>query len=153
MLAAGAALIVLLAVVRRRRVSGGHRPTGDYAPFADCPLSNPATDVCIFAQTESGELMIGRKTIPITRTITLQGGVHQNEATGKQEFIGAEGGDTLSRTPQVVPGGLRASSPQAPAEDPCGSSSTEFIARGAGEVTATIELAAPASSIGMTPRI
>jgi hypothetical protein len=127
-LAVGASLTLSLAVLGVAS-SGGHHPNRDYAPFADCPLGNPATDICIFAQAEGGELEIGRKTIPITRTVTLQGGVHQNEVTGKQEFIGAQDGNTFSGTPQLVPGGLRGI---------------------AADVTATIELAGPASRIGVS---
>jgi len=130
-LAVGGALIVALVVLVS--ASGGSHANRDYAPFAECPLSNRATDICIFAQTESGELTIGHKTIPITKTITLQGGVHQDETTGKQKFIGALNDETLSVAPQVIPGGLK-----------------EIIGRGTGQVTATIALAAPASAIGVS---
>lgn len=85
-----AGLLAMLAVVPVVLASAAaHHPTGDYAPFADCPLSNPATDVCIFGQTEGGALMIGAKAIPISKRITLQGGIHEDRASGKQEFIGA----------------------------------------------------------------
>lgn len=82
-----------------------HHPKGIYAPFADCPLSNPATGLCVFAKTESGEFVVGKEAVPIKNAITLQGGVHQLES-GALEFIGAEDGNTLSKTPQPVPGGL-----------------------------------------------
>jgi hypothetical protein len=128
MLAVGVALIVSI-VVLAIASSGGHDPNRDYAPFGACPLSNAATGICIFAQTESGELTIGSKTIPISRTVTLQGGVHQDEATGRQEFIRPVNGNALSRAPQLIPGGLRG-----------------ILA----DVTATIELAGPASRIGVS---
>src|ERR1700732_1554393 len=54
-----------------------HHPKGLFAPFADCPLSNPATTVCLLAKTESGEVTIGKGTVPISNTITLQGGIHE----------------------------------------------------------------------------
>jgi hypothetical protein len=126
-----------------------HHPKGDFAPFADCPLSNPATFTCIYAQTESGEFIVGNQTVPIKHTITLQGGVHENE--GMQTFIGAEDGNTLSKTPQSVPGGLAGLVK-------C-FEITNFIERLACEITfengltgvnATTELAAPASSIGIS---
>jgi hypothetical protein len=129
--AVGGALILALVVFVL--ASGGSHANGDYAPFAECPLGNPATDICIYAQTESGNLTIGRKAIPITKTITLRGGVHQNEVTGKQKFIGALNDETLSVAPQVIPGGLK-----------------EIIAHGTGQVTVTIKLAAPASAIGVS---
>jgi hypothetical protein len=143
------ALIVSLAALGAAlsALTGGHRSNGDYAPFADCPLSNPATDVCIFGQTESGELTLGSKTIPITRTMILQGGVHENEATGRQQFIAAKDGNTLSRAFQVVPGGLfdivsPRFLPKLLREQFDG-----LIARGVTDVTATTELAAPANAI------
>jgi hypothetical protein len=131
-----------------------HHPKGDFAPFADCPLSNSATNFCIFAQTESGEFVVGKKTVPITSTITLQGGFHviENEELEIEgyEFFGAEDGKTLSKTPQNVPGGLAGliNCPEI----------SNFLVRIACEVTfengltgvtATTELAAPATSIGI----
>jgi hypothetical protein len=87
-----------------------HHPTGDYVQFNQCPLSNSATNFCLFAQTESGEFIVGKKTVPIKNTITLQGGIHlvlneELEIVGT-EFIGAENGVTLSDPGQSVPGGL-----------------------------------------------
>lgn len=131
-----------------------HHPTGDYAVFNQCPLSNSATNLCLFAQTESGEFVVGKKTVPIKNTITLQGGVHvivneELEITG-YEFIGAENGVTLNDPGQSVPGGLAGLVNCFEIEN--------FFARLACEVvfenkltgvTATTQLAAPASSIGI----
>jgi hypothetical protein len=134
-----------------------HHPKGDFAPFADCPLSSSATSFCIFAQTESGEFVVGKKTVPITSTITLQGGFHviENEEAEIEgyEFFGAEDGKTLSISPQNVPGGLAGliNCPEI----------SNFLARLACEVTfengltgvtATTELAAPATSIEISPQ-
>lgn len=143
--AAGASLIVMFALVSSA-YAVEHHPKGEYASFADCPLSNPATELCIFAKTESGEFTIGTETVPIVNTVTLQGGIHNNGIV--QEFIGAEDGNTLSKTPQKVPGGLAGLVR-------CNEISN-FFERVACEVTfengltgvnATTELAAPASSI------
>jgi len=129
--------------------AAGHRPQGDYAPFADCPLSNPQTGVCIFAQTESGELQIGSRTIPLARTMTLQGGVHEDEASGEQTFISSERGETLSRTPQVIP--ATPFTVAAPKSLPVFVQEifNEFINQKPTNLTATTELAGPASSIGI----
>jgi hypothetical protein len=130
-----------------------HHPKGDYAQFNQCPLSNPATNFCLFAQTESGKFIVGKKTVPITNTITLQGGIHVVENEELEiigtEFIGAENGVTLSKTPQKVPGGLLGIN--------CAEISNGFeravceiiFENKFTEVTATTELAAPASSIGI----
>jgi hypothetical protein len=128
-----------------------HHPTGVYAPFADCPLSNSSTELCIAAKTTSGEFKIGKQTVPITNPITLQGGAKENPTTEQLEFIGAEDGNTLSKTPQNVPGGLL---------DLVNCKEiSNFIERvlceatfenGVTGVTATSELAAPATSIQLS---
>jgi hypothetical protein len=145
-----ATLTVSLAVLSVAPASAAdHHPTGDYAPFADCPLSNPATDVCIFAQTESGELEIGKKAIPIAKTMTLQGGVHEDGATGKQQFIGAEDGESFSKTPQIVPGGRFEIAAPKSLPRYVQEIFDEFIDREATDLTATTEFAAPASTVAI----
>jgi hypothetical protein len=147
MLAAGVALVVLLGASRAFAVE--HHPSGDYAPFADCPLSNPATDLCIFAQTEGGELMIGRKAIPIANAMTLRGGVHEDQASGRQTFIGAEDGNTFSKTPQIIPGGVFKIAAPHSLPGFVQDIFNEFVDREATGLTATTEFAAPASAVGV----
>lgn len=81
-------------------------PTGDWADFKRCPLSNPSTDVCVYSQVTSGSFKLGTSTVPIGDTITLQGGYELDPDTGATTWINAEGGPTLSATPLDVPGGL-----------------------------------------------
>jgi hypothetical protein len=132
-----------------------HHPKGDFAVFNQCPLSNTATNVCIYAQTESGEFVVGKKTVPIKNTITLQGGVHvifneEREIVGT-EFIGAENGVTLSKTPQDVPGGLAGLVNCFEISNFIERLACEVIfENGLTGVTATTELAAPASSIAIS---
>ncbi len=79
--------------------------------------------------------MIGSKKVPITKPIALQGGL----ATGsfaQQPLIAAADGNTLAKVPQEVPGGLLGLIPGLNI---------------GGEVTATAELAAPASSVLVSP--
>jgi len=143
------AAAVALGVASPALLAAGHHPKGDYAPFADCPLDHPQTQVCLFAQTESGELAIGSRTIPLARTMTLQGGVHEDEASGEQKFIPSEGGETLSRTPQMIPG--IPFTVMAPKSLPVVVQEifNEFISQKPTNLTATTELAGPASSIGI----
>jgi hypothetical protein len=96
----------------------------EYAKFADCPFNAPGLKGCVVAETTSGEFTIGSRTVPITKTITIQGGL--NTATG--ELIPAADGNTLSKTPLTLPGGL------------LGIPGLEI----GGEVTATAELAGTA---------
>jgi hypothetical protein len=148
-------LVVAVAVVAPLAALGAaspalaveHHPKGIFAPFADCPLANKTINDCIFAQTKSGEFKVGKKTVPIVNTITLQGGLIEEEAGLK--FVAAEDGNTLSKTAQPVPGGLLGI--VAPSFLPgfLQELFNEFINKGITGVTATTELAAPASSIGL----
>jgi hypothetical protein len=161
-LAAGGALavpVIALGVVLLS--TGNHRSGADYAPFANCPLSDRATDICIFARTESGRLTIGSKTIPLSRTITLQGGVHEDKAGGKETFIGVKdgdasssqdassSGDVFSRVPQIVPGGLLGILAPKLLPKTLRERLGELVAGGLTRVTATTELAGRASSVGI----
>jgi hypothetical protein len=123
-------------------------PKGEYAVFADCPLATPELQGCLVARTEGGEITIGKKTVPIKATQTLQGGFTENEP-GVEHFVGAADGKTLSKTPQIVPGGLLGV--VAPSFLPkfVQELLNNSINKGLTGVTATTELAAPASSIGL----
>lgn len=125
-------------------------PKGEFAVFADCPVTTASA--CIFATTESGEFIVGKKTVPITKTITLQGGLNETES-GKLTFVAAKDGNTLTKVPQKVPGGL---SGLVNCTAIKGSGFLEKVERATCEaifengltgVNATTELAGPASSI------
>lgn len=133
-----AALLVALATA----ASASAAPKGEYAPFADCPLTTPHINACLVAKTESGEITIGKKTVPIKNTITLQGGIAENFTTEEEYFVGAADGNTLSKTPQTVPGGLLGI--VAPSFLPgfLQELFNEFIDKGVTGVTATTELVA-----------
>jgi hypothetical protein len=81
------------------------KPTGIYANFGECPLHVSELQACIYGLTTSGEFKIKKTTVPITKAITLQGGVIVSE-TGAETFVNAANGETLSKTPETVPGGL-----------------------------------------------
>lgn len=116
------------------------QPTGEYANFGDCPLSNPAVNSCVFGQTTSGEFKIGSTAVPLTKTTTLQGGLIINEETGAETFVEAADGNTLSKTPQTVPGGLlKILAPESWPEF-LRDLFNEFIDKGITGVTATTEL-------------
>jgi hypothetical protein len=82
-------------------------PTGELAQFKYCPYQNTAVSTCIKALTTSGSFKLGTASVPITSTITLQGGLSFDPGTGTTTFVNAaNGGTTLSATPLNVPGGL-----------------------------------------------
>jgi len=96
------AALVALIVLGFASQAFATKPTGDFANFGDCPLSNSGVTACVYGQTISGEFKIGSTAVPITKAITLQGGIEGG--TGK--FVNAADGNTLSKTPETVPGGL-----------------------------------------------
>jgi hypothetical protein len=120
-----------------------YHPTGMWSNFGYCPLANPSTSFCVYAKTTSGSFTTGSKTVPIVNPVTLQGGVHLNPETGQTTWINAEGGETLSKTPQPVPGGL--TGVVAPSWWPqvLKDLFNETINNGFTGVTSTVELAGP----------
>lgn len=72
----------------------------DMQRFADCPYNNPAATQCVYSTTTGGEFVIGKSAVPITKTVTIQGGLTP------PQLVPAADGNTLSKTPLPVPGGL-----------------------------------------------
>jgi len=99
------AAVVLVAFAFAAPAMAG-KPTGKFANFGQCPTKTAGVNLCVFGQTTSGEFKIKKTVVPITKTITLQGGIIENEETGSETFVNAANGETVSKTPQTVPGGL-----------------------------------------------
>jgi|HubBroStandDraft_6_1064221.scaffolds.fasta_scaffold84626_2 hypothetical protein len=74
----------------------------EYSVFGDCPVNTPGVVGCVVSYTSSGEFKLGSKTVPITKTITLQGGT----SNSSPDLVPALDGNTLSKTPLELPGGL-----------------------------------------------
>jgi len=94
----------------------------EFVPFAHCPVNTPGVTTCVNSVVKGGEFKLGSETVPINKTIVLQGGLNAKT----HELVGATDGNTLSRTSLTVPGGLVG------------------IEGLGGEVTATAELAGAA---------
>jgi hypothetical protein len=142
-----AAVAVVAPLAMASPAMAEHHPTGNFAPFKYCPLSNKATELCTVANTSSGEFTVGKRSVPINKTITLQGGLHENEKTEELEFIAAEGAETLSKTALYVPGGLlNILAPEWLSKE-AKEKFEKTINEGITGVTATTELAKPASAI------
>lgn len=144
----GGAVIACMAVLGLAPAASAapHNPTGDFSVFNDCPLNNPEVVTCVYSLTKSGSFTVGAKTVPLVNPVTLQGGLRLvGEGTA---FVGAEDGNTLSKTPQPVPGGLLGVT--APTWWPQilkDFFNETVINQGLTGVTATVELARPASEI------
>ena len=74
----------------------------EFAAFADCPVNSPGVVTCVRSTTTSGEFKVGMKTVPVNRPIILQGGLTENSRV----LVPAADGNTLSKTPLQVPGGI-----------------------------------------------
>jgi hypothetical protein len=127
-------------------------PKGEYSVFEQCPTSIETLSGCLVSRTESGEVTIGNEEVPIVKTQTLQGGT-ENIEPGVKRLVAALNGETLSKTPQKVPGGL---SGLVKCNEIKGNGFWEKLERAGCEaifenkttgVNATTELAAPASSV------
>jgi hypothetical protein len=74
----------------------------EFSVFNDCPVTVPGVVGCVISYTTSGEFHLGNKTVPINQTITLQGGLSETTPN----LVPAADGNTLSKTPLALPGGL-----------------------------------------------
>jgi hypothetical protein len=90
--------------------SGASAHTGLYSRFNYCPSTTTGVVKCVQSVTSGGNVLLGKKNVPIVNPVTLQGGLGKptrGEETFEEAFFGAtNGGETLSKTPQPVPGGL-----------------------------------------------
>lgn len=137
--------LVAMMLVPSQAFGASHNPTGEWAQFNECPLSDEALQGCVYSESSDGFFQTGAKTVPLVNTVILQGGLKTVE--GAQVFVGAENGETLSKTPQPVPGGLLGIT--APTWWPSWLQNwfNDGINDGLTGVSATVEVAGPASNI------
>jgi hypothetical protein len=127
-----------------------HHPKGNYAPFADCPLSDSAARLCLFGEMTSGGFTIGKKSVALDHAILVHGGTSENEETGELTFIAAEDGDTLSKAALGVPGGLLGIVAPGYLPRSLRELLEQLVGKGSAGVTLTAELARPASAIKLS---
>ena len=127
---------------------------GLFVPW--CPLRDPrGLTQCLYGKTGPGAYFkAGNITVPFTKSIYLKGGDVLTEVEEKYHFtfVGSENdNETLSKTPEEVPGGLES------VVDPTKLSESELarynetIAAGKTKTTVTIELAGPTGEIYVNP--
>jgi hypothetical protein len=128
--------------------------SGEWARFNNCPTSNTEVFKCIQSITNGGKVVLGKKTVPIVNPVTLQGGFKaavENEAGERfSQFVAAAKGDTLSKTPQPVPGGLAGLVPPEMSPPIVKEAFAFFFENGLTGVNSTLELAKPASEISIS---
>jgi hypothetical protein len=142
-----ATALVALAVLVAAPMASAH--SGEYAEFNNCPSTNPEVQGCLYSKTYGGEVVLGKKTVPIVNPVILQGGVgNANPTTGYQKFYAPTSGPALSKAAQPVPGGLTGLVNCKEISLSWLRSSCEAIfENGLTGVNSTLELAKPASSI------
>ena len=122
--------------------------TGGFTRFQQCPFTNLEVRKCIYSTTESGEVVLGSKKVPIEKPVVLQGGLGPaNEETFNQAFFAASNGITLSKAPQNVPGGLLGIVPEKEQSFLVKALIKFFFENSLTGVNSTLELAKPASEI------
>jgi hypothetical protein len=149
LLVGGIAAALGVMIFASSALASSHHPKGEFAQFGECPLNNAKVTDCIYSVSNGGSFTVGKKTVPPVNPVTLQGGFY--ESGGEfLNFVGAENGQTLSKTPQPVPGGLLGIT--APTWWPKFIQDwfNDQINKGFTGVTATVELAAPATSIKLS---
>lgn len=127
--------------------SGASAHTGEWAKFNNCPSKNPSALKCLQAVASSGKVVLGKKNVPIVHPVTLQGGLTA-AVGGFESMVAATNGETLTKTPQPVPGGL--SGLVNCKEISLGflrASCEAIFENGLTGVNATLELAKPASAV------
>jgi hypothetical protein len=124
---------------------------GEFTKFANCPYTNEKALKCIYSVTESGEVVLGSKKVPIEKPVTLQGAyaspVEEKEEAEFYPFLAATNGITLSKAPQNVPGGLLGIIPEASQPALVKALIKFFFENSLTGVNSTLELAKPATDI------
>jgi hypothetical protein len=146
--AVGTALLAVALAALGLAGSAQAKLTGNYTKFAQCPYLNTEVKKCLYSTTTSGEVVLGKKKVPIEKPVVLQGGLG---AVGEDEFAtafyAASNGITLSKAPQNVPGGLLGIVPDASSPFLVKALIKFFLENSLTGVNSTLELAKPASAI------
>jgi len=123
--------------------------TGEYARFSKCPLSNPAVEFCLYAETTGGSFVTPAKTVPLKNPTLLQGGLSGAEFNFQNPLTlnAPTSGDALSKTAQPVPGGLLGITAPSWWPQILKDLFNETINNGFTGVTSTVEIAGPVSGV------
>ena len=150
-------MMVLAAALGALRAASSALARGslrEWLPFTECPLHHLSPEGyeelagCVWARSSSdSEFHAGNVTVHLTKPITLEGGFE--EENGVETFVGAEHGETLAKVAQPGPSLTEVVEPELLSL----SERAHFekdVAGGRTKVTATVELAGPASEITLS---
>ena len=142
-----AALLALAVAAFGLAGSAQAKLVGNYTKFEQCPYSNLEVKKCLYSTTNSGEVVLGSKKVPIEKPVVLQGGAGAQNEEGYSKFFGASNGITLSKAPQNVPGGILGIVPEASSPALVKALIKFFLENSLTGVNSTLELAKPATEI------
>lgn len=91
----------------------GTASASDFTRFQWCPWTTAGVDKCLYSEVTSGEVVLGDKTVPIVKPITLQAGISASVAKFSKVFAATSGKPTFLPTSQPIPGGLAGLVPDA----------------------------------------
>ncbi|MBA3808533.1 MAG: hypothetical protein H0X28_09105 [Solirubrobacterales bacterium] len=72
----------------------------DLQRFSTCPYNTPGVGACLYSVTTSGEFVLGNGKVPVSNPVIIKSGLTP------PVLVSATDGETLSKTPLPVPGGL-----------------------------------------------
>ena len=123
---------------------------GNFTKFEQCPYTNTEVKKCIYSVTESGEVVLGAKKVPIEKPVDPAGRPRQQPTKASAPFFAATNGVTLSKAPQNVPGGLLGIVPETKQSWLVKALIKFFFENSLTGVNSTLELAKPATEIKVT---
>lgn len=127
--------------------SAAAKLTGEFTKFEFCPYTKAEVARCINSLTTGGEVKLGKKSVPIEKQVTLQGGFTEPDGTFFSKFFEATNKITLSKAQQNVPGGLAGIVPEASSPPLVKALIKFFFENKITGLTSTLELSKPASEI------
>lgn len=98
-----AAVAAMAAMAMAVPAAQADTPAPGYSNFAGCPSQkeNPTIEVCMRSVIKSGNFKMGNKNVPISKPMTLSGGM-----TGFLDGFAANSKGGLTPVKQLVPGGV-----------------------------------------------
>jgi len=144
----GAAMLIVALASLGLAGSASAKLVEPFTKFQYCPWHNAEVSRCLYALTTGGEVVLGNKTVPIEKSVLLQGGLSEEDEKAKTaKFFEPTNKITLSKAQQNVPGGLAGIVPEASSPPLVKALIKFFFENKITGLTSTLELAKPASEI------
>jgi hypothetical protein len=126
--------------------SAGAEVPDKWPLFSSCPVNNPETFKCVYTVIYGGEFVLGKRRVALVNPIAIQGGLKAENGAGDNDLIAPTKGSLLGKTSEPLPGGLLGLIP--PSSSPTiRKLSAYYYEHNLTNVSSTLELAAPASSL------